>query len=142
MTIYASVIYPESCVETRDFLKQKRPDRVVKNPKTFISLILCMAETQAGISRGRFPGIAVSRKCAVVTACCPFILSCRFRYKPLSHVLDKSPLYERFWTFSPFPGYGPGWICQTKKPGPNIVGYFRNPAVSLRPSRLSAPSSR
>jgi hypothetical protein len=59
-TIYASVIYLESCVETRDFLKQKRPDRVVKNPKTMISLILRMAETQAGISRGRFPGIAVS----------------------------------------------------------------------------------
>jgi hypothetical protein len=32
----------------------------VKNPKTLISLILRMAETQAGISRGRFPGIAVS----------------------------------------------------------------------------------
>ncbi len=48
-TIYASVIYLESCAETRDFLKQKRPERVVKNARTLISLILRMAETQAGI---------------------------------------------------------------------------------------------
>ena len=33
-TIYASVIYLESCAETRDFLKQERPERVVKNPET------------------------------------------------------------------------------------------------------------
>jgi hypothetical protein len=59
-TIYASVIYLESCVETRDFLKRKRPEKVVKNARTLISLILRMSETLAGTGRGRFPGIAVS----------------------------------------------------------------------------------
>ena len=33
-------------------------------------------------------------------------------------------------------------ITDAKKPGPNIIRYFGDPAVSVRPNRLSVPSSR